>query len=141
MRQQNYSRFRIRVISLHTSSCDLCFPSAYNQTVSSLVQDHSQVYIYTSNDRSLGLFEFYFLSLSHRTELYHISLSFLSSASHYDKMQLLVLFIGGRKSVPFGKVSLRLRNAGLRRLGRLTCCRSSLNTSTTLAFSFADASR
>lgn len=64
-----------------------------------------------------------------------------SSASCYDRMQLLVLFMGGRKLVSFGKVSLRLRSAGLRRLGRFACCRSSLNTSTTLAFSFAEASR
>lgn len=66
---------------------------------------------------------------------------FSHSVSHYDRIQLLVLFIGGRKLVSFGKVSLRLRNAGLRRLGRFACCRSSLNTSTTLAFSFAEASR
>lgn len=58
----------------------------------------------------------------------------------YDRMQLLVLFMGGLKSVSFGKVSLRLRSAGLRRLGRFTCCRSSLNTSTTWVFSLADAS-
>lgn len=92
-------------------------------------------------------------SLSSTTEFHNIPSIFSSTLAfceakhhlpscdtHYDKIQLLVLFMGGRKSVSFGKVSLRRRSAGLRRLGRFACCRSSLNTSTTLEFSFAEVS-
>lgn len=133
----NGSLFKLNLNTFHLFSF---FFFQFNPEVTLLVQNHLsqpltevQAFLFILSPTSS-------IECSHLLSLHETKQHF-SSVYHYDRIQLLVLFIGGRKLMSFGKVSLRLRSAGLRRLGRFACCRIILNTSTTLTFSFADASR